>query len=190
MPRRPIVNTVLKETRERMQKSFDAFESHIAGVRTGRANPAQLNRIHVNYYGSNTPLNQVANVSSPDARTLVVTPFDKSVIADIEKAILESDMGYNPNNRGDAIYITVPQLNDERRRDLVKTVKQMAEEARVAVRNVRRDSNDELRMMEQEAMISEDELRTGENDVQKVTDEFIQRIEQRTKTKEEDIMAV
>lgn len=184
------MNTVLKETRERMQKSIEAFETNVGNVRTGRANPSLLNRVIVNYYGANTPLSQLANVSSPDARTLVITPFDKSVISDIERAILESDLGLNPNNRGDALYITVPPLNDERRRDLVKTVKNMAEEARVSVRNIRRDANDELKEMQKESLISEDDLRTGEADVKKVTDEFVATIDQRTKSKEEDIMAV
>lgn len=184
------MKSVLKETRERMQKSLDAFESNISAVRTGRANPAVLNRIQVNYYGTNTPLNQLATVSSPDPRTLVVTPFDKSVIGDIERAIQESDLGFNPNNQGDNIFITVPPLNDERRRDLVKAVKHMAEEARVAVRNIRRDANDELKMMKDENMLTEDDLRLGEAEVQKLTDEFITSIEGRVKGKEDDIMAV
>ena len=184
------MKSVLNETRERMQKSIEAFEANIAGIRTGRANPGLLNRVSVSYYGSNTPLNQIANVSSPDPRTLVITPFDKSALADIERAIQESDLGFNPNNRGDAIYITVPPLNDERRRDLVKAVKNLSEEARVAVRNIRRDANDELKEMQKEALISEDDLRTGENDVQKITDEFIKLVDQRVKAKEEDIMAV
>ncbi len=184
------MKTVLKETRERMQKSIEAFEGNIGSIRTGRANPTLLNRVNVSYYGASTPLNQLANVSSPDPRTLVVTPFDKSALPDVEKAILESDLGFNPNNRGDAIYITVPPLTDERRRDLVKAVKNLAEEARVAVRNIRRDANDELKEMEKETLISEDELRSGENDVQKLTDEFIKLVDQRVKAKEEDIMAV
>ncbi len=184
------MNSVLKETRERMQKSLDAFESNIGSIRTGRANPQLLSRVSVNYYGSNTPLNQIANVSSPDPRTLVVTPFDKSAAGDIEKAIQEADLGFNPSNRGDAIYIVVPPLNDERRRDLVKAVKQLAEDARVAMRNVRRDANEELKEMQKEGLISEDDLRSGEADVQKATDEFIGRIETRVKSKEEDIMAV
>lgn len=184
------MNSVLKETRERMQKSIEAFENNISSIRTGRANPGLLNRVHVSYYGSNTPLNQLANVSSPDARTLVITPFDKSALQDIEKAIMEADLGLNPNNRGDAVYITVPALTDERRRDLVKQVKNLAEEARVAVRNIRRDSNDELKEMEKEGLISEDDLRGGEAEVQKSTDEFIRLVDQRVKAKEEDIMAV
>jgi len=184
------MKTVLKETRERMQKSLEAFENNIGVVRTGRAHPAILNRVYVDYYGASTPLNQLATVSSPDPRTLVISPFDKTAINAIEKAIRESDLGFNPNNQGDTVFITVPALNDERRRDLVKQVKHMAEEARVAVRNVRRDANDELKLMHKEHLLSEDELHTGEADVQKLTDEFVSLIEQRLKSKEEDIMAV
>jgi ribosome recycling factor len=184
------MNTVLKEARERMQKSLDAFEHNVAAVRTGRANPAVLNRVTVDYYGASTPLNQLASVSSPDARTLLVIPFDKSAVGEIERAIRESDLGFNPGNKGDSIFITVPPLNDERRRDLVKSVKNMAEEARVAVRNIRRDANDELKEMRKENLLTDDELHTGEQGVQQLTDEFIAKIDQRLKSKEEDIMAV
>lgn len=184
------MKTVIKETRERMKKSLDAYESNISVVRTGRANPAMLQRVMVDYYGATTPLQQLANVSSPDPRTLLVMPFDKSAIKNVEKAILESDLGFNPNNQGDTIFITVPPLNDERRRDLVKTVKHMAEEAKVAVRNIRRDANEELREMYKEHLLTEDEVRHGEADVQKLTDEFVATIDQRAKAKEEDILAV
>lgn len=184
------MKTVIKETRERMQKSLDAFVSNIAVVRTGRANPAMLQRVMVDYYGAMTPLNQLAGVSSPDPRTLLVAPFDKSAVRTIEKAIIEADLGFNPNNQGDTIFITVPPLNDERRHDLVKTVKHMAEEAKIAVRNIRRDANEELREMFKEHLLSEDEVHHGETDVQKVTDEFIAAIDHRTKAKEEDILAV
>jgi len=184
------MKTVLNDVRERMQKSLDAFEANVASVRTGRANPAILNRVHIDYYGTSTPLPQLANVSSPDPRTLLITPFDKSIAKGIEKAILESDLGFNPNNQGDSIFITVPPLNDERRRDLVKTVHHMAEEAKVAVRNIRRDGNEELKMMKGEGDLSEDELRRGEAEVQKITDEFIHKIDERVKTKESDILAV
>lgn len=184
------MKSVMKEARERMQKSLDAFENNIGAVRTGRANPAILNRVIVSYYGSPTPLNQLAAISSPDPRTLVITPFDRSAAGDIERAIMESDLGFNPNNKGDAVYITVPPLTDERRRDLVKTVKNLAEEARVAVRNIRRDANEELKEMQKENLLSEDDLRNAEQEVQKLTDEFIAKVDQRVKTKEEDIMAV
>lgn len=184
------MDSVLKETRERMQKSLDAFESSVATVRTGRANPQILNRVHVEYYGTRTPLNQLANVSSPDPRTLVITPFDKSAIQEIERAIRESDLGFNPNNQGDAVFINVPPLNDERRRDLVKSVKHMAEEAKVAIRNIRRDAKHELTEMEKANELTEDDLRLGENEVQKLTDDFSDKIDARVKRKEEDIMAV
>ncbi len=184
------MKTVLAETRERMQRSLEAFEQNIGSVRTGRANPSILNRVHVDYYGTAVPLPQIATVSSPDPRTLVITPFDKSSLQAIEKAILESDLGFNPNNQGDNIFISVPPLTDERRRDLVKTVHHMAEEARVAVRNIRRDANERLKSLQKERGLSEDDLRRAEADVQKATDEFIAKIDQRTKTKETDILAV
>ena len=184
------MKTVIKETRERMQKSLEAFEANVAVVRTGRANPAMLHRVTVEYYGAMTPLNQLAGISSPDPRTLLVAPFDKSAIKAVEKAIIEADLGFNPNNQGDTIFITVPPLNDERRRDLVKTVKHLAEEAKVAVRNIRRDANEELREMFKEHLLTEDETHHGEADVQKLTDEFVAAIDHRTKAKEEDILAV
>lgn len=184
------MNNVLKEARERMQKSLDAFEQNVSAVRTGRANPAVLNRVNVDYYGTHMPLNQLATISSPDPRTLHVVPYDKGAIGEIEKAIRESDLGFNPTNKGDSIYIAVPTLNDERRKDLVRTVKNMAEEGRVAVRNIRRDANEELKEMRKEGELTEDDLRSGENSVQQLTDEFIGKIDERAKSKEEDIMAV
>jgi ribosome recycling factor len=184
------MKSVLKETRERMEKSLEAFESNVATVRTGRANPAILNRVMVEYYGSSVPLTQLASISSPDPRTLLITPFDKSAAKEIDRAILESDLGFNPNNQGDAIFISVPALNDERRRDLVRAVHGMAEEARIAIRNIRRDSNDSLKTLQKDNDITEDDLRRGEAEVQKLTDEFTADIDGRVKTKEEDILAV
>ncbi|NBC95696.1 MAG: ribosome recycling factor [Deinococcus-Thermus bacterium] len=184
------MKSVLKEARQRMQKSYDAFESSVATVRTGRANPQVLNRVQVEYYGTRMPLNQVANVSSPDPRTLLISPFDKSIASEIERSIRESDLGFNPNNQGDAIFISVPPLNDERRRELVKAVKHMAEEAKVAIRNIRRDANHELAEMKKENELTEDDLRQGEGEVQKITDAFIDKIDERVKSKEADIMEV
>jgi len=184
------MKSVLKETRERMEKSLQSFESTVATVRTGRANPAILHRIAVEYYGSSVPLPQIASISSPDPRTLLISPFDKSAAGEIERAIRESDLGFNPNNQGDAIFINVPALNDERRRDLVKAVHTMAEEARVAVRNIRRDGNDELKEMQKNNDLTEDDLRRDEAEVQKLTDEFISAIDERVRAKEEDILAV
>ncbi len=184
------MKSVLNDARARMQKTLEAFETNISSVRTGRANPLILNRVHVDYYGASMPLSQLASISTPDPRTLVVAPFDKSIGAAVEKAIRESDLGFNPNNQGDSIFITVPPLNDERRRDLVKAVHGMAEEAKVGVRNIRRDGNEELKMMQKEGDLSEDDLRRGETEVQKLTDEFSHKIDERLKAKESDILAV
>jgi ribosome recycling factor len=184
------MDDVLKAAKQRMDKSYESFESHIATVRTGRANPAVLDRVSVDYYGASMPLNQIASVSSPDPRTLVITPFDKSAIGEIERAIRESDLGFNPNDQGDAVFITVPPLNDERRRDLVKTVKAMGEEAKVAVRNIRRDANHELTALQKEHEITEDDLRRGEADVQKMTDDVAAQIDERIKRKEAEILEV
>ena len=176
------MKTVLKDTRERMQKTYESFDSNVSTVRTGRANPAVLNRIQVEYYGTKMPINQVANISSPDPRTLVITPFDKSVMNEIERSIRESDLGFNPNNQGDAVFITVPALNDERRKELVKAVKHMAEEAKVALRNIRRDANHHLVEMEKENELTEDDLRLAEGEVQKLTDEFSDKVDERIRT--------
>jgi ribosome recycling factor len=184
------MKTVIKETRDRMQKSLESFETNISAVRTGRASPAILQRVIVDYYGAQMPLPQLASVSSPDPRSLQIVPFDKGSIGAIEKAIQDSDLGFNPNNKGDSIFITVPALTDERRRDLVKAVKNMAEEAKVALRNIRRDSNDELKEMQKESLISDAEHKQGEAEVQKATDEFVAKVEQKVKGKEEDILAV
>lgn len=184
------MQSTLKETRERMQKTLESFEANIGTIRTGRANPAVLQRVTVDYYGTRTPLNQLATISSPDPRTLVITPYDKSSLSDVERAIQESDLGFNPSNQGDTIFINVPMLNDERRRDLMRAVKNMAEESKVAIRNIRRDANDELQMLEEENELTQDDVRVGQQEVQKLTDEFIDKIDARVKTKEDEIMAV
>lgn len=184
------ISSVTSDTKARMERTLEAFENNIGMVRTGRANPAVLNRVQVDYYGSSTPLNQLATISSPDARTLLITPFDKSAVGNIERAIRESDLGFNPNNRGDNIFISVPALNDERRRALVRQVKNMAEESKVALRNLRRDANDELRELRKENLLTDDDVRQGEAEVQKLTDTFVGTIDKRVKSKEEDIMAV
>lgn len=184
------IGSVTSDTRARMEKTLEAFEANIGVVRTGRANPSMLNRVMVDYYGSSTPLNQLASVSSPDPRTLLITPFDKSAVRDIERAIRESDLGFNPNNKGDSIFISVPALNDERRRTLVKQVKNLAEESKVALRNLRRDANDELKELRKENLLTDDDVRQGEAEVQKLTDTFVATIDKRVKSKEDDIMAV
>lgn len=184
------MKTVIDEARARMERSIEALETNLGTVRTGRANPAILGRVMVDYYGSSTPLPQLANISTPDPRTLLITPFDKSAAANIEKAIREADLGFNPNNQGDSIFVSVPALNDERRRELVRAAHNMAEESKVSVRNIRRDSISDLKAMEKEGELSEDELHRAEADVQKVTDEFVSRIDERVKAKELDILEV
>ncbi len=181
---------VIDDAKARMQKTLDALETNLATVRTGRANPAILSRVMVEYYGASTPLPQLANISTPDARTLLITPFDKSAASGIERAIQEADLGFNPNNQGDSIFVSVPALNDERRRDLVRAAHGMAEESKVGVRNIRRDAISDLKDLQKEGEMSEDELRRAEADVQKLTDDFVARIDERIKSKETDILAV
>jgi len=184
------MDATIKETKEKMEKSIEAFQNNLGTVRTGRANPAIFNRVNVDYYGSMTPLNQLASINSADPRTILITPFDKSAIEAIEKAIQDSDLGLNPNNKGDAIFITVPALNDERRKDLVKTTKNMGEEAKVSIRSIRRDANSELKDMQKENLLTEDDVKKGEGDVQKLTDDFVNQIDEQLKRKEADIMEV
>ena len=179
---------IYKETRDHMQKAVEVFKEHLAGLRTGRANPEILLHLKVDYYGTEVPLSQVATVSAPDARTLMVQAWDQNALAAIEKAIRESDLGFNPANKGDALYINIPPLTEERRKVLVKTAHQMAEEARIAVRNVRRHALEELRKKAKELHASEDDEKRAEAEVQKLTDEFIEQINELLKKKEQDIL--
>lgn len=182
--------TVLKNTKEKMNKAIQAFKREIATVRAGRANPSILDRVQVNYYGAPTPLNQMASITVPEARLLVIQPYDKSVLNDIEKAIQKADLGLNPTNDGSIIRIAIPALTEERRKALVKDVKAMAEDAKVAIRNIRRDSNDELKKLEKDGQITEDEHRSLADDVQKETDNHVKEIDNITKEKEKEIMEV
>ena len=168
MPKQVIANV-----KEKMTKAVQAYTRELAGIRAGRANASLLDRITIDYYGVPTPLNQLAGVSVPEPRLLVIQPYDKTVINEIEKAILKSDLGLTPSNDGSVIRLAIPPLTEERRKELVKVVKKEAEEARVAVRNIRRDGNDELKKMEKNGDISEDELRVYADEVQKLTDEYI-----------------
>ncbi|MBC7075074.1 MAG: ribosome recycling factor [Syntrophomonadaceae bacterium] len=181
---------VLKDVEEKMKKTIDYFMKELATLRAGRANPAMVDRLMVNYYGEPTPLNQLANITVPEARLIVIQPWDKNSISDIEKAIMKSDLGVNPTNDGNVVRIAIPQLTEERRKELVKVVKKKAEEARVAVRNVRRDGNDMLKTYEKEKMITEDETKRGQEEIQKITDKYINEIDKIMKAKEKDIMEV
>lgn len=185
-----MTKAVLKQAEERMNKSLDSLGRELGSVRAGRANPSILDRVQVEYYGMMTPLNQLASISVPEGRMLVVQPFDKSSLQDIEKAIQKADIGLSPSNDGNIIRISIPALNEERRKELIKVVGRYAEDAKVAVRNVRRDANEELKKLEKDGELTEDDLRRGQEDVQKLTDSFIKKIDERVKAKEEDIKEV
>lgn len=185
-----MTNQVKKEMNEKMENALQAFSRNLATVRAGRANPNILDSVFVEYYGAQTPLNQLANVTAPEARLLVITPFDKSAVGEIEKAIQKADLGLMPSNDGNVIRISIPALTEERRKELTRVVGKFAEESRVQVRNIRREVNDELRKLEKDGELTEDELRGEEANVQKVTDEYIEKIEELVKTKESEILEV
>ena len=176
--------------KERMEKSIGAYKEKLAEIRAGRANPAILNKVKIDYYGTPTPINQVAGVSVPEARLIVIQPWDVSILKDIEKAILASDIGINPNNDGKVIRLAFPELNEERRKEIVKDIKKMAEEAKVAVRAVRRDGIEEAKAEQKEGNITEDELKQAENEVQKMTDKSVEEIDEILAKKEKEIMSV
>jgi ribosome recycling factor len=175
----------IQDTRTRMGKAIEALEQSLSVLRTGRANPGILKKVVVDYHGSPMPIDQLANVTTPDARTLNIQPWDRSALAAIERAIRDSDLGLNPNNKGDTIFISLPALTEERRRDLVKNARTYAEDAKVAVRNIRKNALDEVKKAEG---VGEDEVKRGETEVQKVTDEFIKRVDDVTARKEQDIL--
>ena len=179
-----------KNIEERMNKTISVYEEKLSEVRAGRANPAILNKVKIDYYGTPTPINQVAGVSVPEARLIVIQPWDVSVLKDIEKAILASDIGINPNNDGKVIRLAFPELTEERRKELVKDIKKMAEEAKVAVKAVRRDGIDEAKTKQKNSEITEDELKNAENDIQKLTDKKIEEVDKILENKEKEIMSV
>ncbi|MFF2089043.1 ribosome recycling factor [Paenibacillus sp. NPDC058174] len=180
---------VKKNAEERMEKAIGALKRDLATLRAGRATPALLDRVQVEYYGAMTPVSQLANVNTPDSRTLFIQPWDKTSISAIEKAIMKSDLGLTPSNDGAAIRITIPPLTEERRADLVKMTKRFGEEAKVAIRNIRRDANDDIKKMEK-TDISEDESRRHQEDIQKATDRFIAEVDKVLVVKEKEIMEV
>ena len=173
---------------EKMKKSVSVYEENLAEVRAGRANPSILNKIKVDYYGVPTPINQVAGISVPEARLIVIQPWDLGILKEIEKEILKSDIGINPNNDGKVIRLNFPELNEERRKELVKEVKKMAEEAKIAVRAIRRDAIENYRKMQKDSEITEDELKTAEEDVQKITDKNVNEIDKILENKEKEII--
>jgi ribosome recycling factor len=185
-----LIDELLKDAEDRMRKSVESTRGELATVRTGRASPHLLDRIAVEYYGSQTPLKQLANVATSDARLLTVTPFDKGSIGEIEKAIQESDVGLTPSNDGNVIRLQIPELTEERRREMVKVVHGVAEEGRIAIRNIRRDTMSDLRELKKEGEAGEDDERRAEAALQKQTDEAIAEIDGLLKGKEEEILEV
>jgi len=181
---------VMDQTKEKMNKAIQSYSRELASIRAGRANAALLDRITVDYYGAPTPVNQLAGISVPEARLLVIQPYDKTILGEIEKAILKSDIGLNPSNDGSVIRLSIPMLTEERRKELVKNVKKEAEEAKIAIRNIRRDGNDDLKKLEKNGDITEDALRGYGEDIQKLTDEFIAKVDALTKEKEKEILEV
>ena len=185
-----MVNEILSDAKASMQKALEAFQHEIATVRTGRANASVLDSIRVEYYGSQVPLNQVATIGTPEPRLITIQPWDKSATEPIEKAIQSSNLGLSPSNDGTIIRLPIPQLTEERRTDLVKVVRQMAEEVRVSVRNHRRDANELLKEGQKEGEVPEDDAKRGQADVQKFTDASIGKVDEVRKKKEEEIMEV
>ena len=184
------INDVTTDAKTRMTRSIDALRQELSKVRTGRAHPSLLDHVRVSYYGSDMPLNQVANVSVQDARTLGVAPYDKGMVSAVEKAIRDSDLGLNPVTAGTLIRVPLPALTEERRRDLIKVVRHEAEAARVAVRNVRREANHALKELVKEKLVSEDQERRAEEEVQKLTDRFIVEVDKVLQAKEADLMEI
>ena len=181
-----MINLILEDTKERMEKTIEAFQKDLANVRTGRANPNMLSTVMVDYWGSPTPVNQVAGISVVEGRQLVIKPYDKSTLKNIERAIFESNLGLTPQNDGQIIRITVPPLTEDRRKEFVKQVWKYAEQAKVALRNIRRSANDEIK----KADLAEDEEKRGQEKVQKLTDQYVKKVDEIGKVKEKDLMTV
>jgi ribosome recycling factor len=185
-----VIKDLLKDAEHRMQGAIKTLGDDLAAIRTGRANPALVERLMINYYDTPTPLMQLATISVPEPRSLMIKPFDATSLKEIEKAIQASDLGLTPNSDGKVVHLNLPPLDEERRRGLVKHVHTRLEEARVAIRNIRRDSHNDMRDFEKEKLISEDDLKSGEEDLQKLTDNFIEEIAELGKKKESEIMEV
>ena len=184
------VSEVLADAGDKIQKSFDALKSQFAGLRTGKANPAMVDQLKVDYYGCPTPVKNLGTISTPEPRQIKITPFDPTVIDAINKAILAANLGVTPQTDGKVVRITVPELNEERRKEIVKVAKTQAEAQKVAMRNVRRDANDEAKKLEKDKKISEDDLKSALEKIQKLTDDGIAKIDAELKAKEAEVMAV
>lgn len=178
------------EFEEKMDKTISVFEENLSEIRAGRANPAILNKITINYYGTPTPINQVAGISVPEARLIVIQPWDASILKEIEKEILKADIGINPNNDGKVIRLVFPELNEERRKEIVKDIRKLAEEAKISIRAIRRDGIDLAKVKQKNSEITEDELKNTENQIQKLTDKKIEEIDKILENKEKEVMSI
>ena len=176
--------------KDKMNKTINVFAENLAEIRAGRANPAVLNKIMVDYYGVPTPISQVAGISVPEARLIVIQPWDASILKEIEKEILKSDIGINPNNDGKVIRLAFPELNEERRKEIVKDIRKMAEDAKVGIRNIRRDAMELARKQQKDSEITEDELKVAEDEIQKITDKSVEEIDSILANKEKDVMSI
>ena len=185
-----MINDIQSDAESRMKKSIAAYKDELSKIRTGRAHTSLLEHVMVSYYGNDVPISQVANVAVADSRTLTVTPWEKTMVGPVEKAIMTSDLGLNPATSGTVIRVPLPPLTEERRKDLTKIVRQEAEKARIAVRNIRRDANNDLKQLEKEKEISSDDERRGHDLIQKLTDKFIAEIDSITEVKEKDLMSI
>ena len=178
------------DIKEKMEKTLNVFENSLAEIRAGRANPAILNKIKIDYYGVPTPISQVAGISVPEARLIVIQPWDLSVLKEIEKEILKADIGINPNNDGKVIRLNFPELNEERRKEIVKDIKKIAEESKVAIRSIRRDGMEEIKQKQKNSEITEDEQKVAEDELQKITDKYVAEIDTVLANKEKEVMSV
>ena len=185
-----MIKDIILKAEEKMKKTIAVFKSDLATMKAGRANPTMLDRIEVEYYGSMAPISQVANISAPEPRILLIQPWEKSSLKTIEKAILKSDLGINPSNDGSVIRLVVPELTEETRKNLVKNVKKTGEDAKVAIRSIRREANDKIKALKKENEVSEDQIKKGEDDIQKKTDNFIKEVDAMIEAKEKEIMSI
>ncbi|AGX42416.1 ribosome recycling factor [Clostridium saccharobutylicum] len=185
-----MIKDIIKNAEEKMKKTIAVLESDLSTMKAGRANPSMLDRIQVEYYGSMCPLSQVANVSAPEPRVLMITPWEKPLLKDIERAILKSDLGLNPSNDGSVIRLVIPELTEETRKTLVKNVKKTGEEAKVAIRSIRKGANDKIKALKNNSDVSEDEIKKGEDDVQKKTDAVVKQVDVIVAAKEKEVLSI
>ena len=185
-----MIKDIIKKAEDKMKKTTMVLKSDLSTMKAGRANPTMLDRIEVEYYGSMVPLSQVGNISAPEPRVILIQPWEKSLLKDIERSILKSDLGINPSNDGTVIRLMVPELTEETRKNLVKNIKKAGEDSKVAIRSIRKDANDKVKNFKKEGTITEDEMKKGEDDIQKVTDKFVKEIDNIVAAKEKEIMSI